>query len=116
MTAATDKAPASQPTTENVPIRARGPHLDPKTLIDALDECHLVGDARGYSFVDATGATITLGFRTLVDEARRRGRQLAGLGLQKGDRVALVIPDAKEFVLTFLGAVTRGIEIGRAHV
>jgi fatty-acyl-CoA synthase len=94
---------------QNVPIRARGAQLDPKTLLDALDECHLVGDARGYSFVDSAGATVTLGFRTLVDEARRRGRQLAGLGLQKGDRVALVIPDAKEFVLTFLGAVTRGI-------
>ena len=81
----------------------------PRTLIDALDECHLVGDVRGYSFIDPAGETTTFGFRTLVDEARRRGRQLAALGLRKGDRVALVIPGAEDFVLTFLGAVTRGI-------
>jgi fatty-acyl-CoA synthase len=89
--------------------RARGPRLDPRTLLDALDECHLVGDSRGYSFVDADGKSKAYGFRTLVDEARRRGRQLAGMGLRKGDRVALVIPDAEDFVLTFLGAVTQGI-------
>jgi fatty-acyl-CoA synthase len=83
--------------------------LPPRTLIDALDECHLAGDARGYTFVDADGTAVTLGFRTLVDEARQRGRQLAALGLRKGDRVALIIPDAQEFVLTFLGAVTAGV-------
>jgi fatty-acyl-CoA synthase len=92
---------------------ARGPRpqvpLPPQTLIDALHACHLIGDARGYTFVDADGKPTTLGFRTLVDEARKRGRQLAARGLRKGDRVALVIPDAQDFVLTFLGAVTRGI-------
>ncbi len=81
----------------------------PRTLLDALDECHLVGDARGYTFVAGDGSSKTHGFRTLVDEVRKRGRQLAGLGLRKGDRVALVIPDAEDFVLAFLGAVTQGI-------
>src|SRR5262249_1006211 len=61
------------------------------------------------TFVDSDGKSTTLGFRTLVDEARKRGRQLAGLGLRKGDRVALVIPDSLEFVVTFLGAATQGI-------
>jgi fatty-acyl-CoA synthase len=88
------------------PQMARPNH---KTLIDALDACHLVGDGRGYTFVDADQRSVTFGFRTLVDEARRRGRQLAARGLRKGDRVALVIPDSQEFVLTFLGAVTAGI-------
>lgn len=94
---------------EPLALRARAPRLEPRTLLDALDECHLVGDARGYTFTNADGQGKTLGFRTLVDEARRRGRQLAGMGLRKGDRVALVIPDAEDFVLTFLGAVTHGI-------
>jgi fatty-acyl-CoA synthase len=106
MKPASESAPSSHP---HVPIRRRGAPPDPKTLLDALDECHLVGNVRGYSFIDAAGETTTLGFRTFVDEARRRGRQLASFGLSKGDRIALVIPDAKDFVLTFLGAVTRGI-------
>ncbi|HUJ60165.1 MAG TPA: fatty acyl-AMP ligase [Kofleriaceae bacterium] len=91
------------------PRPPRPDRLEPRTLIDVLDECHLAGDARGCTFVDADGNGPTFGFRTLVDEARRRGRQLVGLGLRKGDRVALVIPEAKDFVLTFLGAVTAGI-------
>ena len=88
---------------------ARGALPSPRTLIEALEQCHLVGDSRGYTFVDSDGTSHTYGFRTLVDEARRRGRQLAGLGLRKGDRIALVIPDSREFVLTFLGAATQGI-------
>jgi len=99
---ATDNASKTEPV-------ARGALPASRTLIEALEQCHLVGDSRGYTFVDSDEKSHTLGFRTLVDEARRRGRQLAGLGLRKGDRIALVIPDSKEFVLTFLGAATQGI-------
>ncbi|HSD85949.1 MAG TPA: fatty acyl-AMP ligase [Kofleriaceae bacterium] len=81
----------------------------PRTMVEALDACRRIGDQRGYTFIDADGKATKLGFQTLVDEARRRGRQLAALGLRKGDRVALVIPDAQDFVLTFLGAITAGI-------
>jgi len=95
-------------TVEPVPRRS-GARAEPQTLLDALAEAHLVGDVRGYTFVGSDGTERRFGFRALVDEARRRGRQLAGLGLRKGDRIALVIPDAGEFVLTFLGAVTAGI-------
>ena len=93
---------------EPLPHRA-ATRTEPRTLLDALAECHLVGDVRGYTFVGADGSERYFGFRTLVDEARKRGRQLSSFGLRKGDRVALVIPDAAEFVLTFLGAVTAGI-------
>jgi fatty-acyl-CoA synthase len=79
------------------------------TMIDALDACRELGDERGYTFIASDGSAVTLGFRTLVDEARRRGRQLSALGLGKGDRVALIIPDSQQFVLTFLGAMTAGI-------
>src|SRR6185295_16259515 len=43
------------------------------------------------------------------DEAVRRGAHLAARGLKKGDRVALVIPDGDEFVLSFLGAIFAGV-------
>ncbi|HEX7703606.1 MAG TPA: fatty acyl-AMP ligase [Kofleriaceae bacterium] len=100
--------PADTATAEPTPRPSREQRV-PQTLLDALAECHLVGDDRGYTFVGADRTERTFGFRSLVDEARKRGRQLAGLGLRKGDRIALVIPDATEFVLTFLGAVTAGI-------
>lgn len=43
------------------------------------------------------------------DEMIRRGRRLCDLGLEKGDRVAIVLPEPEDFVLTFLGAMAMGI-------
>jgi fatty-acyl-CoA synthase len=45
----------------------------------------------------------------LYAEMMRRAKQLRALGLQKGDRVAFVIPETDDFVLTFLGAFAAGI-------
>src|SRR5439155_16698679 len=42
-------------------------------------------------------------------EAQRRGRALHALGLERGDRVALVLPEPDEFVLTFIAALAAGI-------
>ena len=39
----------------------------------------------------------------------RRGALLLSTGLCKGDRLAIVIPEPQDFVLTFLGAVMAGI-------
>ena len=86
------------------------PRAAPRTLIDVLDGLYELGDDRGFTFLPAgPGEERYLGFRTLVKEARRYGRLLRELGLKKGDRVALVIPEADEFVLAFLGAATAGI-------
>ena len=45
----------------------------------------------------------------VYDEMMLRARQLRALGLQKGDRVAFVIPETDDFVLTFLGALAAGV-------
>ncbi|WP_338046767.1 fatty acyl-AMP ligase [Polyangium spumosum] len=42
-------------------------------------------------------------------EASRRARALRALGLAKGDRVALILPEPDEFVLSFVGALTAGL-------
>ena len=42
-------------------------------------------------------------------EMMRRARQLRALGLKKGDRLAFVVPETDDFVLTFLGALAAGI-------
>ncbi len=45
----------------------------------------------------------------VCSEMLRRGRNLVDLGLQKGDRLAIILPEPEDFVLTFLGAMAFGI-------
>lgn len=86
------------------------PQTFPRTLNEALAALSEAEEERGFTFMPSgPGTERYISFRTLVAEARRYGRLLRGLGLKKGDRLALIIPDADEFVLTFLGAVSAGI-------
>jgi fatty-acyl-CoA synthase len=78
------------------------------TLIDALSSLPR-GTERGFRFLSARGEERYFPYEALEREARRRAAKLAALGLAKGDRVALVIPDAVEFVLSFLGASLAGL-------
>jgi fatty-acyl-CoA synthase len=65
-------------------------------------------DSRGFVFVKPDGQERFCSFREIRDEAVRRGAHLAARGVKKGDRVALVIPDGDDFVLSFLGAIFAG--------
>ncbi|MGA3122129.1 MAG: fatty acyl-AMP ligase [Polyangiaceae bacterium] len=80
----------------------------PRTLVDAV---RALADerTRGFVFVRADGTERLVTFHDIGIEATRRGASLAARGLKKGDRVALVIPDNDEFVLSFLGALFAGI-------
>ena len=63
----------------------------------------------GFRFVTARGEERYYPYEALEREARRRAAKLAQLGLQKGERIALVIADPEEFVLSFLGAAVAGL-------
>ena len=63
----------------------------------------------GATFIRDDGSFNKLLFGELEAEAWRRGKHLIGLGLKKGDRLAFILPDPDEFVLTFLGAACVGI-------
>jgi fatty-acyl-CoA synthase len=80
----------------------------PATLVHAV---RALGDdkARGFVFVQPDGSERTLSFHDIAAEAQRRGAAFAHLGLKKGDRLALVIPNGDEFVLSFLGALFAGV-------
>jgi fatty-acyl-CoA synthase len=79
----------------------------PTTLVEALS--HLPrGTERGFRFIDASGREHYFPYEALEAEAHRRAALLQSLGVQKGERVALVIPEGHEFVLTFLAAVVAG--------
>jgi fatty-acyl-CoA synthase len=45
----------------------------------------------------------------VYDRMMARGRSLAALGLGRGDRLAIILPEPEDFVLTFLGAMAFGI-------
>lgn len=82
----------------------------PTTLVEALTRlAHTpAGSERGFRFIAADGSERFFSYEAMESEARRRAALLASLGVAKGDRVALVIPEGHDFVLTFLAAVFAG--------
>jgi len=61
------------------------------------------------TFVRAAGDERVVSFPDLWLEARRRAHALLSLGLERGDRVALILTEPDEFVLTFIAALTAGV-------
>ena len=66
---------------------------------------------RGFTFVGAKGPSedLFLSYHQLRAEAMKRAKFLLGLGLQRGDRLAMVVPDGQDFIPTFLAALWAGI-------
>ena len=86
----------------------RDPKNVPPTLAAAIRA--LGSDTeRGFVFVRADGTERFCSFAEVCREAEQRGAGMHAQGLKKGDRLAIVVPDPDEFVLTFLGAVMGGI-------
>lgn len=78
------------------------------TLIAALDGLAGRTDA-GFTFLGSDGKEDFYSWEKLRTEAKNRAAHLRALGLKKGDRLALVMPDGIDFVPTFMGAVYAGI-------
>lgn len=77
------------------------------TLVSALARLRR-GEGRGFTFVGRDRVERYYGYDELEQEAKRRAAHLAAQGTRKGDRIALVIGEPHEFVLTFLGAAVAG--------
>lgn len=78
------------------------------TLVSAMER--LPRDpTRGFRFYGLDRNQRYYSYAELQAEALRRAAHLQALGLEKGERVALIIPEPHEFVLTFLGAVHAGV-------
>src|ERR1700734_287772 len=108
-----------------------------RTLSQAIEDAANAAPTRGYTFVPDTGVPgfagpgadaagrsppprepgreVTVGDEasfsyTAVERMTARfGGALQALGLRKGDRVALILPQNDDFVLCFLGAIRAGI-------
>jgi fatty-acyl-CoA synthase len=86
---------------------SRPEHVAP-TLVEAIRR--LSHDtARGFVFVRPDATERFCSFAEIHAEASRRGAHIKARGMAKGDRIALVIPDGDEFVLSFLGAIYAGV-------
>ncbi|TAK28681.1 MAG: long-chain fatty acid--CoA ligase [Chloroflexota bacterium] len=77
----------------------------PATTLDSLL------DTTVQRFPDRT-ATVFFGgrlsFRELIDQVNRFAAALRGLGVKKGDRVAIFLPNCPQFVIAFYGALRLG--------
>ncbi len=80
------------------------------TLVDAVRARATEPDGdRGFVFVRSDGSERLCTFHDIAAEAERRAGHFAARGLRKGDRLAMVIPEGDEFVLSFLGALFAGV-------
>lgn len=59
-------------------------------------------------FVDPKLPATTLTFRALQDEMQRFAAALSGLGVRKGDRVAIMLPNCPQFVVAFHAVLRLG--------
>lgn len=78
------------------------------TLIAAMARIPEAPDS-GMRFIGYDGEDRYFTYRELYAEAGRRAAHLSALGLRKGDRLALMMSEAHEFVMSFLGCVRAGI-------
>ncbi|GMV38821.1 MAG: acyl-CoA synthetase [Myxococcales bacterium] len=79
------------------------------TIVDAMVRTAARHPDRGFIFLDDKGVETAYTFPQILAEAQRRGRALSKRGLRKGDRMALVVPDPEDFILTFFGALCAGV-------
>jgi fatty-acyl-CoA synthase len=78
------------------------------TVLEAIAAIGAIDD-RGYTFVGDGGQESFVSFRTLANEIYRYASALQTLGLSKGDRLGIVIPENRPFIATFLGALVAGL-------
>jgi long-chain acyl-CoA synthetase len=102
-----DEAPWFRHYEEGVPRTIPYPEL---TLPEALDQtaARFPDRVALRFFLDARLAVPTLTYRQLQDQTLRFATALFQLGVRKGDRVALMLPNCPQFVTAFYGALRIG--------
>ena len=95
--------PGATPTLDTLPRRL----ADFATIGDALD--YAAQGARGLNFHDARGSLVqAYTFRELREDALAHAQRFTALGIQPGDRVAMVAETGPEFAACFFGTVYAG--------
>lgn len=80
----------------------------PATVVEALRRAREF-EGLGYTFLDGANKPTKFTYAALHEAAEDRARKLLGMGLSRGDRVAIVLPQPQDFVITFLGCLVAGL-------
>src|SRR5262245_11577718 len=83
--------------------------MDYANLIAAMEGGGQDGLTGGFNFLGPDGKEEHFSWERLKAEAKNRAAHFRALGMKKGDRLALVMPDGIDFVPTFLGASYAGV-------
>lgn len=84
--------------------------MEPTHLAHAIELAAVRGGGRGFRFVKNDKWVDQFhSFEAIEERTRSLGGALQALGLEKGDRVALILPDNAEFVFAFLAALRAGV-------
>lgn len=82
----------------------------PRTVPQAIEGAATGDVSKGYRFLREEAAKEAFySFDAIERASARLGGALQALGLEKGDRVALILPDNDDFVFSFLGAIRAGL-------
>ena len=79
---------------------------DSFNLVEYFLDRH-IDEGRGGKIALSCGDT-SLTYQALLEQVQRCGAGLAGLGVERGDRVLILLPDSAEFVVAFFGAIRKG--------
>jgi fatty-acyl-CoA synthase len=81
------------------------------TVVESLAELAINSPTEnGFTFISDRGRSESFtSFESLTRKVAQRAGSLTAAGLRRGDHVALVIPERRDFALTFLGALWAGI-------
>ena len=79
-----------------------------RTIPDALDHAAQQRPDKGYTFIADDGTEQFWSWPRLASRAREIATALTERGMKKGDHVALILPNADEFIPTFLGVTYGG--------
>jgi fatty-acyl-CoA synthase len=94
----------------------------PRTIAQGIEDAAKADPTRGLRFIPeagvpaqatsgeaGNGSEATFSYTAIERASARYGGALQALGLHKGDRVALILPQAEDFILCFFGAIRAGI-------
>ncbi|MEQ9325313.1 MAG: AMP-binding protein, partial [Polyangiaceae bacterium] len=79
-----------------------------RTFVEVLRDNAVYSD-HAHRFVRMDGSERDVSFPELWQTACQRAHRFHELGLKKGDRVAMILPEPDSFVMAFIGALTAGL-------
>ena len=79
-----------------------------RTFVEVLRDNAVYG-SHAHTFVRMDGTERVVSYPDMWKIACQRAHRFHELGLRKGDRVAIILPEPDSFVLAFMGALTAGL-------